>query len=234
MINISLLSITPEQKKLVIEKLINSSSPTQSFFLVLIISALITTFGIIIDNIPIVIGGMLVSPLLSPILAISMGIVMADSKLILRSLRVLLLALIFVVVIGFVIGVFIVNKEINNEIVSRATPNLIYFAVALASGIAAAMSFSKEELSERIVGVAVAIALLPPLSVMGIGVAYFRWDILAGSLSLFLVNLAGILLGSLVLFSLFGFYPVKKVAEQELKAEEKQFEEVKKDSKGQV
>ena len=227
---IELFKISPEQKKKTIEKLIESSSPTQGFFLVLILSAIITTFGIVLNNIVIVIGGMLVSPLLSPILAISMGIAMADNKLIFRSFKVLGIAMAYIIVISLIFALFVINKEINEEIISRAHPNLIFFGVAFASGIAAAFSLAKEELSERIVGVAVAIALLPPLSVMGIGIAYLNMPILSGSLALFLLNLLGILLGSLIVFSLLRFYPEKKVAEAELKAEEKEFEKVKKNN----
>ncbi len=225
--DVELFKINPDQRKKTIEKLIESSSPTHAFFLILILSAIVTTFGIVLDNIAIIIGGMLISPLLSPILAISMGIVMADPKLIFRSLRVLLIAIIYVVAISLVFVFFVVNKELNQEILSRAHPNLIYFGVALASGIAAAFAFAKEEFSERIVGVAVAIALLPPLSVIGIGIAYLNLEVLSGSLSLFLLNLFGILLGSLIVFSLLRFYPEKKVVHQELKQEEKEFEKVK-------
>jgi len=230
MTSIELFKISAEQKKSTIENLIASSSPTQAFFLVLIVSAFITTLGILMNNAAIVIGGMLVSPLLSPILAISMGITMADHKLIFRSLRVLLLAIIFVVFISTLISVFIIEKNVNDEIIQRMFSNLMYFAVALASGIAAAFAMSKEEFSERMVGVAVAIALLPPLCVIGIGIAFWDLSILAGALGLFLANLFGILLGSLIIFSLLGFYPVKKVVEKELKEEEKQFEEQKKNN----
>ncbi len=225
--SIELFKIKPEQKKKTIEKLIESSSPTYAFFLILVLSAGITTFGIVLDNTAIVIGGMLVSPLLSPILAISMGIVMADSKLIFRSLKILLFAIIYVVVISLVFAFFVVNKELNQEILSRAHPNLIYFGVAFASGIAAAFALAKEEFSERMVGVAVAIALLPPLSVIGIGIAYLNLEILSGALALFLLNLFGVLLGSLIIFSLLKFYPVKNVAHKELKEEEQEFEKVK-------
>ena len=225
--NFELLKITPEQKKQTVEKLIESSSPTQAFFLILVLSAVISTFGLLLNSPAIVIGGMLVSPLLSPILAISMGIVMADAKLIFRSIKVLLIAMVYVVVISLIFAFFMVNKAPNNEIISRIHPNLIYFGVALASGIAAAFAFSKEEFSEHLVGVAVAIALLPPLSVIGIGVAFWDLAILSGSISLFLINLLGILLGSLIIFSLLRFYPEKKVAHKELKKEEKVLEEIK-------
>ncbi|HDQ22596.1 MAG TPA: TIGR00341 family protein [Candidatus Uhrbacteria bacterium] len=227
MVHQSLFKINVEEKKKSIEKLIAASSPTQAFFLVLILSVIIATFGILLDNVAIVIGGMVVSPLLSPILAISLGIVLADSKLIYRSSKVLLLAMAWTIGLAFLLVVFVNGKEMNNEILSRIEPNLAYFGVALASGIAAAFAVAKEEFSERMIGVAVAIALLPPLAVIGIGIAFLNWAIVAGSSILFLSNLLGILLGSLIVFSLLGFYPVKKVAEKELKEEEKVLEKEK-------
>ena len=227
MVHQSLFKINVEEKKKSIEKLIAASSPTRVFFLTLILSVVITAFGILLDNVAVVIGGMVVSPLLSPILAISLGIVLCDAKLIYRSNKVLLIAMLWTIFISFLLTLFMTNKELNNEILSRAEPSLLYFGVALASGIAAALAMSKEEFSERIVGVAVAIALLPPLAVIGIGAAFLNWAIVAGSAVLFLINLLGILLGSLIIFSLLGFYPVKKVAEKELKEEEKVLEKEK-------
>lgn len=219
---LEIFDISNKRKKDTIEQLIESSSPTQSFYLILILSAVITTFGIVLDNVAVVIGGMLVSPLLSPLLAVSMGIVLADYKLILRSLKIVLYSVGFVVMISLIFAFFLVEKELNSEIVSRIYPNLLYFGIALASGVAAAIAIAKEEFSERMVGVAVAIALLPPLSVIGIGIAYWNMEVLSGSLSLFLVNLFGILLGSLIIFSLLRFYPEKSTAQKELKEEEQE------------
>ena len=221
MMRFDLFKIKAEQKKKTIESLIESSSPTQAFFLVLVLAGIITTFGIMLNNVAVVIGGMLVSPLLAPILAITMGIVVSDYKLIARSFKVLAKAILWVVIVSLLIAIFFINKEVNQEIISRTKPDLVYFAIALASGVAASFAMSKEEFSERMVGVAVAIALLPPLSVLGIGIAFLKWQIISGALVLFLANLAGILLGSLIVFSLLRFYPEKKKVVEELKEEEK-------------
>lgn len=223
----ALFSMTTDEKKAAVERLIESSSPTRSFFLVLTLSAIIAASGILLNSAPIVIGGMLVSPLLSPILAISLGITVADPQLIMRSLLVLLKSMVFTIVIALLIALFTVDRELNAEILSRSAPDLAYFVVALASGIAATFTISKEGFSEQLVGVAVAIALLPPLAVFGIAISFFDWSIAAGSILLFLVNLTGILLGSLIIFSLFRFYPAKTAVVKELKEEEKTLEEEK-------
>lgn len=227
MMKLELFKMTPEQKKIAIKKLIESSSPTQGFFLVLILSTIIVTVGILLNSVGIVIGGMLVTPMLSPILAISLGIVMADYKMIKRSFMVLFKSIGWVIVISVVIALFVIDKQLNYEIISRTKPDLLYFIIALASGIAASFAISKQEFSERMVGVAVAIALLPPLAVIGIGISFWKFSIVAGSIGLFLANLAGILLGSLIVFSLLRFYPEKQKVHEELKQEEKVLEEEK-------
>jgi len=218
--DLELFTVSNGQKEKTIEALIESSSPTRSFFLLLIVSIIIVTSGIIINNQAVVIGGMLVSPLLSPVLAVGMGIVMGDQKMIWRSLRVLFKAGLYVVVISLIISWAVSEKDINPEILSRTEPSLIYFYVAVASGVAAAYAAVKEEFSERIVGVAVAIAVLPPLAVTGIGISFWSGDIVISSLGLFLANLVGIILACLVVFSLFRFYPLKHEAEKQLKVEE--------------
>lgn len=221
-----LFTIEKGEKDKAIEMLIASSSPTPSFFLMLLLSVIIVTLGILKNNVPIVIGGMLVSPLLSPILAISLGITMANHELIMRSFKVLLKSIIYSIILALILTVFFIGKDINSEILSRANPSLVFFGVAMASGLAASFAVTRKELSERMVGVAVAIALLPPIAVIGIGIGFFNWEIVAGAAELFLINLFGILLSSLIVFSLFGFYPQKKKVQEELKAEEKELEEI--------
>lgn len=229
--NLDLFKLSQQQKNNVISKIIDESAPTAPFLLVLIISIIITTYGLLLDNVAIVIGGMLVSPLLSPLISISLGVVIGDYKCIYRSVKILLKAIAFVVGISLLISLTIINKEMTYEIASRAEPNLLYFYVAIASGIAAAFSYTREEFSERVTGVAVAIAVLPPLAVLGIGISMLNWPVVFGALSLFLVNFFGIVLASVVVFSLYRMYPAKQQVEKELKEEEKEMEENKKDNK---
>ncbi len=210
--------------------IVKASSPVPTYFLLLVLSIVIVTIGLVLDNAAVVIGGMLVSPLLSPILSLGMGVVISDMKLIYRSGYVLLKSLAIVVAISIFIA-WISDFELNAEITSRVNPSLSYFYVAIASGVAAAFSYIKEEFEERLVGVAVAIALLPPLSVTGIGIALLNPEIVFGSLELFAANLIGIVLATVIVFSLFGFYTVKGAVAKELKVEKKELEQYEKEKK---
>ena len=223
MSKLSLLHATQTRKKQIIKKVVEDSSPFPKYFLLLILSSIIVTLGLVLNSVAVVIGGMLVSPLLSPILSLGMGIVISDPKLMYRSAYVLLKSMLLVLGIAVVITwISTIDHENNIEIISRAQPSLSYFYIAIASGVAAAFSYIREDFEENLVGVAVAIALLPPISVTGIGIASLNMELIFGSIELFFANLTGILLSAVIVFSLFGFYAVKREAEEQLEEDAKE------------
>lgn len=228
MSKIALLHTTEEHKKKTIDKIILDSSPVPTYTLLLILSIVIVTIGLVLGSESIVIGGMLVSPLLSPIASLAMGVVVNDQKLITRSIYVLGKSVVVVFAISFLIAL-IVPVELNQEILGRTNASLMYLYIAIASGIAASFSYVKESFSERIIGVAVAIALLPPLSVTGIGLAILNKEIIFGSLELFASNFIGIFLSFVIVFSLFGFFTVRFEATKKLKEETENIKKYKKE-----
>jgi len=225
-----LFKLTREDRATALDKLIEGASPKPEFYLLLFLSTVITTLGVILNNAPIVIGGMLVAPIISPILSIAMGIVMADFKVLFQSAKVLFFSVILVWVIAFLISFLALNIEENAELISRAQPSIGYFVVAVAAGIAAAFAFAKPSLSESIPGIAVTVALLPPLVVVAIALKMFNLDILAGSLGLFFLNLVGIIFAATMVFSLMGVYRQREIAEKKLEKEM----EIKQAEKGEI
>ena len=210
---------TTAEKKAAVLKLIEESSPTGGFYLMLSCATVIVTIGLIIGNATIVIGGMLVSPLLAPLLSMAMGVAMGDKTLTLRSLWIILITSAFVYLITLVLGIFVPFRSVNTEILSRVEPSLAYVIVALFAGIAGTVSHVKPNLSAILPGVAIAIAVLPPLSVSALGLVLLDGDIFFGALSLYFINLVGIVLASVVVFAMFGFYPLRRQVNQELKKE---------------
>ena len=210
----------------VVNKLIDHSREDGDFYLMLVLSTLVTTLGLLLNNAAIVIGGMLIAPLLSPILAMSMGVVTASSAAIRRSGRTLLKSGGLVLVIAMITTWFVgLNLEGNQEVISRVQPNLAFVYVALISGLAAAFSWVRPRLSATLPGVAVAVALLPPLCVTGIGLAGILrgtgMDMVSGSLQLFLINFVGILVAAVLIFSLMGFYRVRWEEERRIREEQR-------------
>ncbi len=208
------------EKKDAVLKLIEDSSPTGGFYVMLLSATVIVTVGLMMGNSTIIIGGMLVSPLLAPFLSFGLGIAMGDRRVIVRSLWILLITSAFVFIVTLLISILVPYNSVNIEILSRAEPSLAYLIVGLFAGLAGAYSYMKPKLSVILPGVAIAIAVLPPLSVSALGVKMLDSDIVFGALSLFLVNMLGIVLSSVVVFAVFGFYPLRGRAEGEVKREE--------------
>jgi uncharacterized membrane protein len=107
---------------------------------------------------------------------------------------------------------------------ARTEPSIVYFFIAVVSGFAVAYTLVKPDLSAKLPGIAVAVALIPPLSVVGIGVATFNGDVVSGSLMLYIINVVGIVFASLVGFSLMNLYNKRRVAENTIKKEEQRLE----------
>jgi len=185
----------------------------------LLCATVIVAVGLMIGNASIVIGGMLVSPLLAPLLSLALGMAMGDKQVMLRSIWIVLLTSVFVFVVSWLMSLFMHFESVNIEIVSRIEPSLAYLVVALFAGIAGSFSYIKPNMNVILPGVAIAIAVLPPLAVSALGLSLGDTDILFGALSLFLVNMVGIVLASLMVFATFGFYPLRRRAEMEIKKE---------------
>lgn len=212
----SLLYASLFEKKEAVGKLIEESATTKEFYLLLLTSATIITFGLILDSPSIVIGGMLLTPLFSPLLAIGLGIVLSNKNIIIRSFLNFLGLTSVIIVVSFVIS-FVFNlceTTIPGEILSRTVPNFEYLLVALVAGFMGTYFWVKPHLQNLVSGIIVAVALVPPISCLGIGLGLFNRAIISGSLKFFIINFVGILLGSIVAFSLFGFGQKSEVFEK--------------------
>lgn len=216
-----LLSLTFDERKAAIDRMLEGSSPTAEFFLLLALATAIVVPGLLVDNASVIIGGMLVAPLLLPILSLALGVALADFRLIRRSLVTIGMASALVVGASVAMSLFHPGRSLNAEILSRSEVSLTYLIIAIASGAAASFAFARPNLSAALPGVAVAVALLPPLSAGGVALSLGAVGVFIGTLSLFAVNLLGIVLSALVVFSLFGFYPARREAELRLKEEER-------------
>lgn len=215
----TLFKLSAEERKTAVDKLVTGASPNSEFYLLLVLSTVIVTLGVLVDNSAIVIGGMLVAPIISPILSLAMSIVMADFELLFQSAKVLLFSIIAVVIIALIIGLASIGLEVNSEIASRAVTSTEFFFVALAAGIAAAFAFARPSLSEAIPGIAVTVALLPPLVVSSVAIPLQSFEIFVKSLGLFSLNLLGIIFAATIVFSLMGFYRQRGEAVKKLEKE---------------
>lgn len=215
-------AIKEHDKSGLVRKLMQSSTPDFDFFYFVALSVLMATLGLLDDNTSIVIGSMLIAPLLYPVLGLALGLVMSNPGVFSRSFITLGKSL----AIGLGIAVIVTwlfgggDIHLSHEIMSRTNYSLLNFLVAVAAGAAVAYALAQPEWSETLPGVAISVALIPPMAVVGIGLASFDMAVIAGSLVLLLVNLAGIVFSAMVTFSLMNLYEKQHVAESTIKQED--------------
>ena len=216
--------ITLKDKNRAVEEIVESSSPRKSFFVMIAVASALTTMGIIENNGAVIIGGMLVAPMLSPILAIALGIEMADTRLIYRSFRVVALWTIYAIGASLMFALLLnegkINVEqLNHEMSLRVNVNLSTILIALVAGLGASIALVRSELAKFMSGVAIAVALIPPLSVSAIGISILNFPIFYNAFASFVINLIGIILSALVVFSLVNLSSARRELNKELKEE---------------
>jgi uncharacterized hydrophobic protein (TIGR00271 family) len=147
---------------------------------------------------------MLLAPILSPILSMALGITLGDNKLISQSGLTILKSLAYSIglsaittwLLWSVVGGNELRTLLNSEILSRIEPNIVYLFIAIVAGLATAYARVKPELNDTLPGTAIAVALVPPIATIGIGVAFWDINIISGALSLFILNAIGIILAA--------------------------------------
>ena len=180
-------------------KLWRGAVPSLSFYILLSMSAVISTLGLLANSAATIIGAMIIAPLMGPIIAIAYTVVSGNQRLLKRSGFTLFKGVLLTIVISIVITKLVGIRTFGSEIMGRTSPTLLDLGVALAAGSAGGFALTRRSIANALPGVAISVALVPPLSVLGIGIGMGSNSIAAGSGLLFLANLAGIIFsGSLV------------------------------------
>jgi len=220
-------NINNKDKSRALEGLIEHSTPSSDFFLLVVLSVLMATFGLLTDDTAVLIGSMLIAPLLYPILSLSMGIIMSDFSLVGRSFNTLLKTMILTVGTAAIITLFFTpnGAEYTHEILARTRPSLIVAAIGAVAGFAASFAMVKPKLSETLPGVAISVALIPPLAVVGIGLARLDVATVFSALSLFGANALGAIFTSMVVFLLMNFYVKRGLAQKVVHDEDAKLKE---------
>ncbi len=155
---------------------------------ILIFSILIASIGLSVGNIPIIVGAMLISPLMGPILGIGLAAGTNDIELLRKSMLNLGISVVIGIVISAIYFLIIPIPEINIELRDRTQATLLAIGVALFGGAAGIIAGSRRQKSNVVPGVAIATALMPPLCTVGFGLATLRWEFFFGALYLFFIN----------------------------------------------
>ncbi|MCP3849813.1 MAG: TIGR00341 family protein [Gammaproteobacteria bacterium] len=178
------------------------------FIMLLIFSTMLATFGLFINSSSVVIGAMVLAPLMQPIISFSMGILRQDSSLEMNGIKSIAGGVLIVLMTASLIATFTPIEKVTSEMAGRLSPNILDLFIAIISGIAAAYVKSNNKLLGSLAGVAIAVALVPPLAVAGIGLGWSDWHMFTMAFLLFITNLVGIVLAAAFTFVILGFSPL--------------------------
>jgi len=192
-----------------------AATPSLEFVVLLIMSSVLATLGLISNSPAVVIGAMIVAPLMDPILSLAFGIAIGHRELILKSTALIALGIGLVIATSAGLTQAMSVDFVDQQILSRTSPNLIDMLVAIAAGTVGAFVQSRRSLLNSLAGVAIAVALVPPLCVTGIGinqsdtitarlnqaiVPNLQPHVADGSFLLFITNLLGISAAGVIVF----------------------------------
>ncbi|MGE4502519.1 MAG: TIGR00341 family protein [Thiomicrospira sp.] len=183
---------------------------SESYIVLMVLSTLLAATGLFMSSAPVIIGAMILAPLMSPIISLSMGVVRYENNLMFSALKSIFWGSLVALLVAMLFTWMMPLHTLTPEIEARLNPNVLDLMVAVVSGIAGAYASARSEVAKSLAGVAIAVALIPPLSVTGIGLGWGDMDIVIGSFLLFLTNLVGITLAAAITFIVLGYSPLTR------------------------
>lgn len=184
-----------------------------SYTVMLLLSVVIATLAILQDSTAVVIGAMLIAPLMMPIMGTAAAIVNGWRGRMTSSLVVVAISVAGAIAAAWFVATWVpalVSLDSNSQVTSRVAPTLLDLLIALAAGAAGAYATVDDRVSASLPGVAIAVALVPPLGVVGVTMTAGLWGDAFGAFLLFSTNFVSIILASVVVFIATGFSPVRK------------------------
>ena len=188
-------------------KIFDSSKLTNTFLVMVTLSTIVASIGLLKNNIAVIIGAMVIAPLLGPNVALSFATTLGDSELGLKAIKTNAVGILVAFVISFLLGFFLTVDPTIQEIHSRTLVSYADIILALASGIAGALAFTSG-LPSALIGVMVAVALIPPLVVFGLlfGGGFTVQSL--GALLLLVINMICVNIAGVVTFLIKGLQPI--------------------------
>ncbi|MEJ2177560.1 MAG: TIGR00341 family protein [Gammaproteobacteria bacterium] len=199
-----LFELSRERFEIVHADISDGSEPALRFYILVAVSTLIASFGLILNSTAVVIGAMLVAPLMTPIFGISLALVRGETGLFGRAIRAEIFGVIAALGMSLLLGLSLGDFEPTNEMLSRTSPTLFDLMVAVLAGFAGAYALVDEKLSPALPGVAIATAIVPPLANSGLCLALGDVAAAVGSFLLFFANFLSILVVAAITFFLSG------------------------------
>jgi uncharacterized hydrophobic protein (TIGR00271 family) len=186
-------------------------STTDNIYVVLIVgSCIIATLGLLSNSTAVIIGAMIVAPLMLPIRGIAFGALEGNVVLFRKGFIAIIIGTILATALACLIGLLVGLPQFGSEIISRSRPTLLDLGIAVAAGGISGFAKVQPKISASLAGTAIAVALMPPICVIGLGLSQANWSLSFGATLLYLTNLLGITLSCMLAFLLSGCTSFKR------------------------
>jgi uncharacterized hydrophobic protein (TIGR00271 family) len=194
-----------------IERELLAESTVDSPYLVLIVSScVIATFGLLTNSAAVIIGAMIIAPLMLPIRGLAFGALEGNVKLFRKGLIAIAVGTALSIALAYLLGEVVNISSFGSEVLSRSAPTLLDLGIAIAAGAVSGYAKVQPRISESLAGTAIAVALMPPLCVVGLGLSQINWQLSQGATLLYLTNLLGITLSCMLTFLLAGYVSFRR------------------------
>lgn len=197
----------PTKLEAIRSELIEESALDSTYIILIISSCIIATLGLLANSTAVIIGAMIVAPLMLPIRSLAFGALEGDLVLFRRGLIAVTVGTCLAVALAWFLGSVVGLSTFGSEILARSKPNLLDLGIAIAAGSISGYAKVQPKISSSLAGTAIAVALMPPVCVIGLGLANGNLVLSFGALLLYLTNLLGITLSCMMAFFVSGYTP---------------------------
>ena len=186
------------------EKIQVDSNPDIYYYIMVVLSCSVATYGLLSNSTAVIIGAMLIAPLMNPILGGGLALITGNNHLLKITIKAELIGAFIAIILSALLTLLLPVSHLTPEILARTEPTLIDLIIALASGAAGTFAICYRS-GAAIPGVAIATALMPPLCVVGISLAKQEFQMAGGALLLFVANMVAINVIAILIFKIAGF-----------------------------
>ncbi|GAB1545250.1 DUF389 domain-containing protein [Scytonema sp. NUACC21] len=208
--NLTKKTIIPQELQEIRNGLLEESSIDANYLVLILGSCAIATLGLLSNSAAVIIGAMIIAPLMLPIRGLAFGALEGDIVLFRKALSAIAVGTVLAVALALMIGFCVGLPEFGSEIISRSKPTLLDLGIAVAAGGISGFAKVQPKISASVAGTAIAVALMPPVCVVGLGLSQGNLALSTGATLLYLTNLLGITLSCMVTFLLTGCTPLKQ------------------------
>ena len=190
--------------------LLEESTLDLNYVVLILGSCAIATFGLLSNSAAVIIGAMLVAPLMLPIRGLAFAALEGNVVLFRKGLIAIAVGTLLAVFLAWLVGSLVGLPEFGSEVVARSRPTLLDLGIAVAAGGISGFAKVEPKVSSTLAGTAIAVALMPPICVIGLGLSQADWSLSLGATLLYLTNLLGITLSCMLTFLLAGYTPLHR------------------------